>query len=526
MDTRRPDVELSSEHERLLELLLAAWNSAPDCEIPHRLRRRYENLVNWAQVHRALGAQLTFGESLDYLPRSCEMARSLLAHRQVFWQNGIPTGKWVSVVSSRLGRRLDRIPTWFDGFRSACLHIKNENAVLLMSAGTVAARFAMRAADVFQLRYLLLHEPRGEKAFAIWLNQLLRISTLDTRLSRHEAWLSPQLVRHPLLTSRADTELKSADDASLAPVRDLAAVSLSDQLFVLHLRRGGNMERLIRARLRSSPSKPSHVFVAQGADLIPKNLAQELFALGATAWDMTNDQGTALDVLLTCRSSKSHMSAPQLRNPIAPILTSLSADDWRFLTHCTRACWGPWPDESDSQYVDDLLTAANMEARTPLASLRRIVQQQRVLAIGRGIRGSVPVVCWSEVLLAELMRLRVYRAHRGRWDFEPYGICIQREWLVQRGARPVVYGDDADWQRLPAADRPFFQLRQTRGRKSIRVHDWSVEKEWRRVGSLSLDDLPSDAAMLFVPTVDEAKIMAELSRWPVLVLSATSLIES
>jgi hypothetical protein len=48
--------------------------------------------------------------------------------------------------------------------------------------------------------------------------------------------------------------------------------------------------------------------------------------------------------------------------------------------------------------------------------------------------------------------------------------------------------------------------------------DWSVEKEWRQLGDLSLDGLSHDDAILFVPTLEEARKLLEISRWPVTVL--------
>ena len=111
--------------------------------------------------------------------------------------------------------------------------------------------------------------------------------------------------------------------------------------------------------------------------------------------------------------------------------------------------------------------------------------------------------------------LRTFRAHRGRWDFEPYGICIRQSWLEQHGVRPVRYGNSALWDELTESQRPFFQLRRSGRQRQI---DWSVEREWRHVGDLDLTNLPRDAAFLFVPTVEEAKWLSSQSRWQVIAL--------
>jgi hypothetical protein len=132
------------------------------------------------------------------------------------------------------------------------------------------------------------------------------------------------------------------------------------------------------------------------------------------------------------------------------------------------------------------------------------------------VRGDVPVVSFTAVPARELGRLHAYRSHLSRWDFEPYGISIRREWLAARGTRPVTYGEESLWDQLPAGDQPFFQLRQSRSAGGT-VWDWTVEREWRHVGDVRLDTIPADTACLFVPTAEEARQLAQISRWPVVV---------
>ena len=153
-----------------------------------------------------------------------------------------------------------------------------------------------------------------------------------------------------------------------------------------------------------------------------------------------------------------------------------------------------------------------------LATLARIVRQRRLLATGRAIRGGTPVVCFTAVEIAAIRQLRTFRVHRTRWDFEPYGIGIAKEWLIDRGTRPVLYGDETLWKQLAETQRPFFQ-RRCSGRSS--AIDWSVEREWRHVGTVELADLPPDAAFVFVPSRDEAEQISALSHWPVVVLSSS-----
>jgi hypothetical protein len=195
-----------------------------------------------------------------------------------------------------------------------------------------------------------------------------------------------------------------------------------------------------------------------------------------------------------------------------------SPESWPYLTHCTRRREGPWPDQDNVDYLDDLILARADADHSALSALKRILSQQRLIATASAIRGGTPVVSFTAVPLAELHRLRVFRPHRGRWDFEPYGICIRRDCLELCGARPVQYGDDQTWDGLSSDDRPFFQLRKTRQTATGGRIDWAVEHEWRVAGDVDLSGIPADDALVFVPTEPEAQALAGVSRWPVTVV--------
>jgi hypothetical protein len=163
-----------------------------------------------------------------------------------------------------------------------------------------------------------------------------------------------------------------------------------------------------------------------------------------------------------------------------------------------------------------LILGQEEPGRTALSTLIRILRQRRLLASRRGLRGGTPCVCFTAARLSELSRLRTFRAHRRRWDFEPYGIGISRQWLCERGACPVVYGDESDWHAMNASQRPFFQRRYAGRDHTI---DWSEEQEWRHIGDLDLTALPADAGFVFVSCADEVQRISGLSLWPVLAVS-------
>jgi hypothetical protein len=117
--------------------------------------------------------------------------------------------------------------------------------------------------------------------------------------------------------------------------------------------------------------------------------------------------------------------------------------------------------------------------------------------------------------LAELADRRVFRQHLNRWDFEPYGIAFFKSAFLDKfGANPVVYGDEADWQSMDDAERPFFQVSSTRSKKI----DWRDEQEWRVVGDVELDRVAGKEAIVFVKCEDDLDVIRRLSAWPVVVL--------
>ena len=89
--------------------------------------------------------------------------------------------------------------------------------------------------------------------------------------------------------------------------------------------------------------------------------------------------------------------------------------------------------------------------------------------------------------------------------------------LILGRGRPVRYGSRTELAALSPAERPYFQLRYS-GRRNR--YDWSVEREWRHVGNLPLDDLPIDAALVFVPHRNAAESLLAVSPWPIVVLGS------
>lgn len=432
-----------------------------------------------------------------------EVEQRWIGRRLVWWADGVPVGRWVGLVSSRLGRRLEERPAWFAALRECCRGLADDQW-LVVGRGTTPERFVLRCAELWERRAVVIcadDESGGKRdsdaAWAAWLRRVRQAAADRSRAAR--VFVSPELTRPDGPTV--------APALAETPLRDRVAVLAGDRLVVLAARRGGVIERLVDARLRDRRFDPSSVVVALGDGLVQPDLAQRWLDLGAAGWPVEpRSEPSASE----CEARDEQAAAPR-----APIVPLPCHEPWPYLVHWTRRCDGPWPGEPETKYLDDLILGRPDADHSPLAALRRIICRRRIVASAMGVRGQSAVVSFTAVPLHELPRRRVFRPHRGRWDFEPYGIAIDRSWLGSRGARPVAYGDRSLWESLGESDRPFFQLRFSGRQRTI---DWSVEREWRVVGDVDLSELPADRALVFVPTRDEAQQVARVSPWPVTIV--------
>jgi hypothetical protein len=371
----------------------------------------------------------------------------------------------------------------------------------LITARSISTqKFVQRAGALFGVRVLevdVWSEP--DRDASRWGVRLLESDPTDDA--------GPALHLSPPCGPTADESLTCE-----APAADRAVVALSDRLIVLSARPGGNVDRLVARRLAATESPAASVFLALGHDLVPRDLAEPWMDAGAVGWylqDAEDSQGSAEEV--PWRTAD--LSRPRTA-PVRRLAAGLHGD---LLTHWTRRCGGPWPDEREADYLDDLILDRGGADHSAFAALWRIVQTRRLIATSDLVRGAVPVVCFTEVPLAELQQHRSFRPHLARWDFEPFGISIDRSWLHQHGAQPVHYGDQELWEGLSDEQRPFFQKRTTLTRHG-RLIDWSAEREWRHPGDLVLDEVSPESGLVFVPTLAHARQIAVISPWPVIVL--------
>jgi hypothetical protein len=497
----------------------------------------------WADVLDAAmqrGAKLTLGWPVS----EARPPERWIGPRLLWWPRGIPEGRNVAWVSSRLGRAIDERPDWFAVLRSAVAKLDPQRDVLLTASSTTVDRFLERAAILFGLRRLRVHLDE-RRTLNDWLTQLRRqlwrscvtevpalqltddsevfVSPILNRIGEPEG-VSPRtdliVERCPeadaprLAESLEDTDGQECPSSEL-PLSDRVLIAAADQVLALQVRPKGNLHQLLRARLSDSAWPKASVWLALGESLVSTEVASELQSLGAVGWWLFVAEGNSVHHLDSTSATADAGGGDH------DILTKLPWPDGDYLVHWTRRRDGPWPEQSAEEFLDDLLLSRDSVGHSAFAALSRIVRQRRLTASAAAIRGETPVVSFSANPLSELTNRRTFRTHRGRWDCEAYGLCVRREWLEAQGAKPVIYGNDDLWTSLADSDRAFFQLKTTRSRRGAKAIDWSQEAEWRVPHDVDLSEAGRDNVLLFVPTQAEARQLAAISPWPVLVLATS-----
>ncbi len=444
-------------------------------------------------------------------PRSqLERSIRILGSRCLLLPAGDVTRSLLAIVSSRIGQAPELRVDWFRALRASCR--RAANACLLVSPGTAAAPFVQQAARLFGTRCLTLQLPEGDETWEQWQGRVMFELTQDSVRAKacggesacfQKGYLSP-------LLDGTEVEATGREPAGLGasrepPLADRALMALADRVVALHVRRGGHVDTLLRKRLADGAESHGTIRIALGRDLVPPRLRDDLLAEGAIGWALLRRTRSPTKTL--CRSTRAGRSGTHTHSATKRIVgLEEFTDVAEFVTHCTRRRVGPWPGQSYEDFLDDLILGKEDADHSPLATLRRILSQRAIRASSQGIRGGIPVVCFTEVPLTQLQRLRVFRPHRSRWDFEPYGICLRKAALRKYGGRPVVYDESGSWANVDAGRRPFWQKKSSVTATGL-VIDWTTEQEWRCEGAVQLDSFAPDDVHVFVTSFHEAHLL-------------------
>jgi hypothetical protein len=181
------------------------------------------------------------------------------------------------------------------------------------------------------------------------------------------------------------------------------------------------------------------------------------------------------------------------------------------IVHWTRSCYHPYPGESAAAFYQKIVESCAYP-HSALDTLKRIADQNHLHASNRFIRGGFNVVSFSASRVTEAIDLMRWRRRYVYFNFEPYGVAIEKSIARRIGIKPVVYGDKCDYDMLDERDRPYFQT------ASSDVADWTPEAEWRYSGNLDLSTLPDGSLTYVVYKSTEIREMRSITNCPVIPL--------
>ena len=462
-----------------------------------------QTTLRWLSDQRIRGARLALG----FREPEGRIANAWLGPRLVWYDDRDTYGRsclqGTAVVSSRMGRSVEAHGDWFAVIRQVCGGISDQESMMTADKATADA-YIHHCCTAYGIPIVTYHFSR-HRSWPAWLKALR-----DNPRGRHAVYVSPPLGSPSQVTSHA----QAVESLREVPVQDRLLVALAQRLIVGKLRADGHIHRLLRARMDVDRQQTNRIQLAVGTELLPRATAADCLRRGATCWNPLTWNRSVTRQSTRCGAvglaAGSHQRTGFVPAEVDP--------DREFLIHSTRRCIGPWPGQTQSQFLDDLLWQRVDADHRPLATLNRIIRQRRLTAGCSAIRGSQPVVCFSHESLRRRAARRIYRRHRVRWDNQPFGLAIAVAWGRRRGIRPVVYGGEATWQQLAPETRPFFQIATTRSAAGL---NWREEREWRHLGNLSLIDLPRDQAVVFVPPESVSDELLAISPWPIVALPST-----
>lgn len=474
---------------------------------------------------------------------------------------------WTAIVMSHRRRHPEQSVIWRTAIESSLHRCRESHSLLLASIETPLGAYLIQAAHRAHVPSIELHLPLPNESMIEWELRVIsaRQYSIESNESLHrygqtdrseswsaELWVSPALDPTEDVGHATAQAIEGEQDAlESMPLVDRALLSLADVVHVVAVHPKSKTEKLLYHRLADSRFPIASVFVAippratnsdstkkasalmsknrSGHDLVsPTPTLSGLLDCGAVGWLPSHSTRIEGKSTFDAHSdSKSIEFAPTSdENPTVVVPTFSAAiqqvswaQEWPYLTHCTRGRSGAWPDQSQTGYFDSLLASqdrADLDA-SPLATLERILTQCRLIASSKLKRSDMPTVSFTEIPLMELLTRRHFKSHIGRWDWEPYGICIRRSWLEGHGCRRVLYLESSKWNLLDAQERPYFQP--TSEPNATKGTNWEAEREWRALGDIQLGKIPFDSAFVFVPTAFEADKLSCLSPLSVCVLS-------
>lgn len=443
---------------------------------------------------------------------------------------------WLGIVSSHDKRSGFASMHWQAALRSAVLLAKRQDWIVVCAKETPYFEAVERCCLRLNVPFIALATDGG---------------VADSDVSDSTVKRARDCVTIAALSdSRSSSE--NSNPLQGIPFHDRAVIALSHRVFAVHVKPKGKIERALAYRLTQSTYPPASVYIALSEakrgkrpvrirhtpTSVDGNLSESALQSGSANANKTPSAGSselllgsgAIGWIASNEHAKKtgnswhepHLSAGcssrSLNSIVVPTVSvhGFQIASEQYLVHCTRARKGPWPDQSLDQFHDEILQSPWSTDPHPLDTLYRILQQCKLISGTNLRRSPEATVCFSNSNVVELLKRREFQSHLARWDWEPYGIMFDREWLASIGAQPVRYVNKSESDSIDKSELPFCQF--MAGGSSQR--DWSDEREWRILGDLRLVHIPFDKAFVFVPTRNEAQFLCRISRWPIIYMDS------
>lgn len=421
---------------------------------------------------------------VESLPR-CLRGAAIQPGHFLFWlpAESPPRRNWVSLAASRLPVSVRDGRLFVDAVRTSLARMDPNRDAVVTSAGTTCHGFVQAWHRLTQFPVVEFRELPA-KPTRKWF--------------REQAQLAMPSRGSVIYFRAAKTYLNQVK----LPARDAVLAACSDRIRGLAVRAGGHVEAALSLRLSQGNCRRDSVELYVQPELTPRALSDRLVEAGAIRWYV---EGQAIRVL----------SEPPGGGPI---LDKFPAPAAEYLYHWTRRETASASQRGGRHFLR-LLAGVAGAGLGAIESVLAILSEMTLKGTRALTRGDRPVVCFSARPANEWSGMRQFRAHLGRWDFEPYGIALSRQRLSQLGAQPVIYGDEATWDELEVDQRPYFQLAHAgEGRRRI---DWRKEQEWRILDQVDLRLFGPEEGFVFVPDETAARFVAGFSRWPVTILASS-----
>jgi len=185
--------------------------------------------------------------------------------------------------------------------------------------------------------------------------------------------------------------------------------------------------------------------------------------------------------------------APEELNP------ALKSRKWHYLTHWTHTFYSNWCTESKYQFYESLLHQEDEYSHSAFRTLMNMLETGRICATPRKIYAGERVLSFTALTPAESLKFMRWRSGLVRRYWEPYGIALDRQTLVELGAQPVRYVEANEIRAIEGKVRKFYHLIKSRR------YRWVEESEWRLFEDLKLDLVPSERLLVITRIPAEAQ---------------------